>query len=87
MTDGVEHAIETARRIAGDKDVVVGAPSVAQQCLQLGLLDEIHIDLAPVVLGAGIRLFDHLNTGPIALELTEASGTPHVMHLTYRVVK
>lgn len=86
VSDGVASAIETAKRIAGDKTVAVGAPSVAQQCLQLGLLDEIHIDLAPVVLGDGIRLFDHLRE-PIELVVTEVSGNPHVTHLTYRVVK
>jgi len=86
VTDGVLSAIETAKKIAGDKTVVVGAPSVMQQCLQLGLLDEIHIDLAPVVLGKGIRLFDHLEE-PIELTVTEASGNAHVTHLTYRVVK
>ena len=87
VTDGgVPTAIDVAREIAGDKDVVVGAPSVTQVCLQLGLLDAIHIDLAPVVLGRGIRLFDHL-TGPIELLVTEASGNPHVTHITYRVTK
>ena len=87
VTDGVESAIETAQQIAGSKDVAVGAPSVMQQCLALGLLDEIHIDLAPVVLVAGVRLFDHLGTGPIELQLIDASGTTHVTHLTYRVHK
>ncbi len=75
-----------AREIAGDKDVVVGAPSVTQQCLELGLLDAIHIDLVPVVLKSGIRLFDHL-TRPVELLVTEASGSPHVTHITYRVIR
>jgi dihydrofolate reductase len=86
VTGGVPKAIEVAREIAGDKDVVIGAPSVTQQCLQLGLLDAIHIDLVPVVLGRGIRLFDHL-TKPVELLVTEASGNPHVTHITYRVIK
>src|SRR5580658_1155943 len=86
VTDGVPKAIDVARQIAGNKDVVIGAPSVTPQCLQLGLLDAIHIDLAPVVLGRGIRLFDHL-TKPIELLVTEASGNPHVTHITYRVTK
>ena len=86
VTEGVPKAIDVARQIAGDKDVVVGAPSVTWQCLQLGLLDAIHIDLAPVVLGRGIRLFDHL-TRPVELRTTEASGNPHVTHLTYQVIK
>ena len=86
VTEGVAKAIDVAREIAGDKDVVVGAPSVTQQCLQLGLLDAIHIDLAPVVLGRGIRLFDQLTT-PVELDVTEASGNPHVTHITYRVIR
>jgi dihydrofolate reductase len=86
VTEGVPKAIDVAREIAGDKDVVVGAPSVTQQCLQLGLLDAVHIDLVPVVLGSGIRLFEHL-AKPVELLVTEASGNPHVTHLTYRVVK
>ena len=86
VTGGVPQAIDVAREIAGDKDVVVGAPSVTQQCLQLGLLDAVHIDLVPVVLGSGIRLFEHL-AKPVELLVTEASGNPHVTHLTYRVVK
>ena len=59
---------------------------VTQQCLHLGLLDAIHIAIAPVVLGRGIRLFDHL-TKPVELLVTEASGNPHVTHITYRVIK
>jgi dihydrofolate reductase len=86
VTEGIPKAIDVARQIAGDKDVVVGAPSVTWQCLQLGLLDAIHIDLAPVVLGRGIRLFDHLSM-PVELLITEASGNPHVTHITYQVIK
>src|SRR5512135_2179671 len=61
VTDGVESAIAKAREIAGEKDVVVGAPSVVKQCLNLRLLDEIHIDLVPLLLGKGVRLFDSLD--------------------------
>lgn len=86
VTEGVPQAIEMAREIAGDKEVVVGAPSVTQQCLRLGFLDEIHIDLVPVVLGGGIRLFED-GRAPVHLEITAASGTPTVTHLTYRVVR
>jgi dihydrofolate reductase len=86
VTEGVQKAIDVARQIAGDKDVVIGAPSITWQCLQLGLLDAIHVDLAPVVLGRGIRLFDHL-TRPVELLVTEASGNPHVTHITYQVIK
>jgi dihydrofolate reductase len=51
----------------GDRNVGVGTASTFQQCLNAGLLDEIHIDLVPVLLGAGIRLFDNLATAPIDL--------------------
>jgi dihydrofolate reductase len=85
VTDGVPSAIAKAREIAGDKDVVVGAPSVTQQCLKLGLLDEVHIDLVPLLLGKGVRLFDL--EAPIDLVVTAASGNRYVTHLTYRLVR
>ncbi len=87
VTDGVECAIEKAREIAGDKVVAVGAPSVVQQCLKAGLLDEIHIDLAPGVLFDGIRLFDHLGIAPVDLAITEVSANQGVAHMTFRVIK
>ena len=87
VSDGVESAIEQAKALAGEKDVAVGAASVVQQCLRAGLLDEIHIDLVPVLLGDGVRLFDHLGTGPIELENTSVIEGAGVTHLTFRVVK
>jgi dihydrofolate reductase len=87
VTDGIESAITQAKIAAGDKDVGVAAASITQQCLELGLLDEIQIHLAPVLLGEGIRLFDHLDTAPIELECTRVIEAPQVTHLYYRVVK
>ena len=87
VTDGIESAVEQARAVAGDKDVAVGAASIVQQCIEAGLLDEIHVDLVPVLLGEGVRLFDHLGTEPIELERTRVIETPDVTHLTFRVVK
>lgn len=87
VTDGVESAVEKAREAAGDKDVAVGAASIVQQCIEAGLLDEIHVDLVPVLLGGGIRLFEHLGTEPIQLERTRVIEAPDVTHLTFRVVK
>ena len=87
VTVGVESAVEQARAAAGDKDVAIATASITQQCLKAGLLDEIHIDLAPVLLGDGIRLFDHLDAGPIELESLGAIEAPGVTHLRYRVVK
>ena len=66
--------------------MVVGAPSVTKQCLRLGLFDEIHLDLVPVVLGGGIRLSEDGRV-LVHLEITAASGTPTMTHLTYRVVR
>jgi dihydrofolate reductase len=87
ITDGVESAIRQAKQAAGEKDVVVCTASILQQCLNLGLMDEIHIDVAPVLLGAGVRLFDNLGAAPIELERTRVIEAPGVTHLRFRVVK
>ena len=87
VTDGVESAVERARAVAGERDVAVGAASIAQQCFRTGLLDEIHVDLVPVLLGDGVRLFEHLGAGPIELESTRVIEGARVTHLTFRVVK
>jgi dihydrofolate reductase len=87
VTDGVEGAVERARAVAGDKDVAVGAASIAQQCIRAGFLDEIHVDLVPVLLGDGVRLFEHIGAGPIELESTRVIEGTGVTHLTFRVVK
>src|SRR5215216_7326293 len=71
VTEGVQSAVEQAKAVAGEKDVAVGAASIAQQCIRAGLLDEIHIDLVRVLLGGGVRLFEHLGSTPIELESTE----------------
>ena len=87
VTDGIESAVRTAKEIAGDKNIGVAGANVAQQCLKLGLLDEIHIDLVPVLLGEGIPMFQHLGVEPIHLEITEAKPDAGVTHLTYRIIK
>ena len=87
VTDGVESAIEKARVIAGDKNIGVGGANITRQCLKLGLLDEIQIDLVPVLLGQGVRLFEYLGIEPIELENTGVSESPGVTHLSFRVVK
>jgi len=87
VTDGVERAISQARAAAGDKDVSLMGASVPQQCLRAGLLDEIQIHLVAVLLGAGVRLFDHLDGAPIDLAPVRVVESPGVTHLRYRVVK
>jgi dihydrofolate reductase len=81
VTDELESALEQAQAVAGDKDVGVGAASIVQQCIRAGLLDEIHLDLVPVLLGGGVGLFDHLGTGPIDLEITRVIEGAGVTHL------
>ena len=87
VTDGVESAIEKARKIAGDKNIGVGGADITRQCLKLGLLDEIQIDLVPVLLGQGVRLFEYLGIEPIELEKTGVREAPGVTHLSFYVVK
>ncbi len=87
VTDGFESAVDRAKAVAGDKDVgVVGARTV-QQCIRAGLLDEIHVDLVPILLGDGVRLFDHLGAEPTELQSTGVIEGAGVTHLTFRVVK
>jgi dihydrofolate reductase len=88
VTDGIESALDQAREAAGDKDVHLGGgANIAQQYLKAGLIDELHVNLVPVFLGAGARLFDNLEGANVGLECTRAIEAPGVTHLTYRVVK
>ena len=87
VTDGVESAIRQAKEAAGDKDVVIATPSILQQALKAKLVDEIYVDVAPVLLGSGVRLFDHLETKQFELERIHAIEAPGVTHLGFRVVK
>jgi dihydrofolate reductase len=85
VTDGIESAVARARSAAGPKSVGVHGANTIQQCLDAGLLDEIHIDLAAVLLGAGVRLFDSLANTPIVLgDPTVVTGVG-VTHLRYPV--
>jgi dihydrofolate reductase len=88
VTDGIESAVEQAKAAAGDKNVSVGGgANTAQQCLRAGLLDEMQIHLAPLLLGGGLRLFDQIDAEQIQLEATTVIESPGVTHLRYRVVK
>jgi dihydrofolate reductase len=85
VTDGIEPALEQARAAAGGRDVAVaGGANVAQQYLSAGLLDEIEIDVAPVLLHAGRRLFEDLAPG-LELEQLRSVAAPGVTHVKYRV--
>jgi dihydrofolate reductase len=87
VSDGVASAVELARAAAGDKSVAVAGPNIAQQCLDLGLLDEIRVELTPVILGAGIPFFANLARTPVLLENPTVIEGDRVTHLIYPVRK
>jgi dihydrofolate reductase len=87
VSDGVESAIAQAQKVAGAKNVIVDGANVVQQAIRAGLVDEIGIELVPVLLGGGVRYFDNLGSKPIQLEQTQAVQGIGVTHLRYRVVK
>ena len=87
VTDGIESAVRQAKEAAAGKDVEIGTPTTLQQALNAGLVDEIHIDQAPLLLGRGIRLFDHLSIEPTDLEVIRVVAAPGVTHLRYRVLR
>jgi dihydrofolate reductase len=85
VTDGIESAVARARAAAGPKSVGVHGAQTIQECLNAGLLDELHIDLAAVLLGAGVRLFDQLADTPIVLGNPTVVAGVGVTHLRYPV--
>lgn len=85
VTDGVASAIRQAKQAAGDKNVSVSTASIMQQCLRLGLLDEINISVIPILLGGGVRLFENIGTAPVELERIRVVQAPGVTHLGFRV--
>ena len=87
FADSVEAALETAKQIAGAKDIYITGADVARQFLQRGFIDEIAIHLVPVVFGSGTRLFEGLQGEQMKLETTETIQTAEAIHLRFRVVK
>jgi dihydrofolate reductase len=87
VTDGPDAALEQAREAIDDRDVkIAGGASVAQQLLQARLVDELHLHVAPLLLGGGVRLFDGLDN-EVAFEILDVVESPAVTHLRYRVRK
>lgn len=87
VSDGIESALRQAREAAGGKDVVIMGADLAQQYLKAGLVDELVLQIAPVLLGSGTRLFDHIGDTPIELVTTRSLQSPAVTHLRYEIVK
>lgn len=88
VTDGIASAIAQAKATAGDKHVmVVGGANTAQQCLRAGLVDELHIGVAPVLLGEGLRFFEPSVNEHLRLERTRVFESPSRTDLWFRIIK
>jgi dihydrofolate reductase len=86
FVDGVEAAVEQARAAAGERDVhISGGADVAQQCLRAGLVDELLLHVAPVLLGSGRQLFD--GTGALPLADAQVTSSPYAAHVAGRIVR
>src|ERR1700761_6768077 len=85
VTDGFAAALEQARAAAGDREIAVaGGASTVRQALAAGAIDELTLDVAPVLLGAGERLFDGVDDP--GLEIVDVVHSPHATHIHYRIV-
>ena len=86
VNDGIEPALEQAREAAGDRDVrIAGGGATILEYVNAGLIDEFTIALSPVLFGSGIRLFEGVDAGRVALEPVRSEPTQRVTHLTYAV--
>lgn len=86
VNDGIESALDQAREAAGDRDVrIAGGGAAILEYVNAGLVDEFSIALSPVLFGSGIRLFEGVDAGRVALEPVRAVPTQRVTHLTYAV--
>jgi dihydrofolate reductase len=86
VTDGIESGLEQAREAAGDLDVTIGGGAeIAQQYLSAGLVDQMQLNVAPILLGDGTRLFDGGAGAGLDLKPTLVVDTPDVTHMRYRV--
>ena len=87
VTDGMESALKQAREASGDKDVVLMGANVSQQYLKAGIVDEMVLHIANVVLGAGRPLFANIGDTQMKLETIRVVPTPTATHIRYRIAK
>ena len=87
FVNGVDAAFETAKNLAGDKEIYITGADVAQQFLKRGLIDEVSIHLVPVLFGSGTRLFEGLDNEHLSLEILEVIQIAEAIHMRFRVVK
>ena len=86
VNEGIELALEQAREAAGDRDVrIAGGGETILEYVNAGLVDEFSIALSPVLFGSGIRLFEGVDAGRVALEPVRSEASSRVTHLTYAV--
>jgi dihydrofolate reductase len=87
VSDGIEQAVAAAQSAAEGKDVDVFGASLTRQCLQAGLLDEVIVHVAPILLGGGIRLFGDESDQPVRLERVTLGEGTRTTDLRFRVLK
>jgi dihydrofolate reductase len=87
FVNSIDAAFETAKKLAGGKEISVAGASIGAQFLARGLIDEIVVHVVPVVFGSGTPLFGDLNSKHVRLEAVEVIETKEVIHQRFRVVK
>jgi dihydrofolate reductase len=86
VTGGLDEALRLAREAAGEKNVIVmGGADVLRQCLDAGIVDELALTIAPILLGSGKRLFDGIAATDLRFEPAAVIGSPAATHIRYRV--
>jgi dihydrofolate reductase len=87
LSDGIHNTVATALAAAAGKNIVLFGATIPQQCLAVGLVDEIVVHLAPVLLGDGVRLYGSPGARQVKLELTHVGQSGQLTDLRFRVVK
>jgi dihydrofolate reductase len=87
LSGDIRDAVATARDAAGAKNVEVLGANVARQCIEAKLIDEINVQIAPILLGGGVRMFEHINVDPVRLERVYVDQSTQVTALRFRVRK
>nr|WP_316047117.1 dihydrofolate reductase family protein [Planococcus glaciei] len=87
VTDGVESAVRQAKEAAGEKDVLILGADVFRQALKAGLVEELQMAIAPIILGKGLRLFEQLEELEIDLEKIRTIETDKQVEIWYKVLQ
>jgi dihydrofolate reductase len=88
VTDGIDSALSQARAAAGGKDVrISGGADAVHQYLRVGAVDELTLHIAPVLIGAGLHLFEGFRPDELKLEQESVASSPLATHITYRVIR